>query len=94
MRKIDTSTPYKINSTNLRPVACYKQGRTSTCILRQMSSTGSAVNLTSVHQAVVVAQLVEWLLGTPEIRGLKLVIGKILSTNCTIKNRKDKNKEK
>ena len=30
------------------------------------------MNLTSVHQAVAVAQLVEWLLGTPEIRGLKL----------------------
>ena len=42
--------------------------------------------------AVVVAQLVERLLLTPEICGSNPDVGKILSTNC--KNRKDKNKEK
>ena len=39
------------------------------------------------------AQLVERLLWTPEIRGSNPVIGKILSTNCTNKNRKDENQE-
>ena len=44
--------------------------------------------------AVVVAQLVEQSLLTPKIRGLNPSIGKILSTNCMIKNSKDENKEK
>ena len=39
-------------------------------------------------RAMVVAQLVEWLHPTPEIRGLNPVIGKILSTNCTIELQK------
>ena len=42
--------------------------------------------------AVVVAQLVER--STPEIRGSNPNIGKILSTICTLKKRKDENKEK
>ena len=42
---------------------------------------------------VVVAQLVERSLPTPEIRGSNLSIGTILSTNCTFK-RKDKNRKK
>ena len=42
--------------------------------------------------AVVVGQLVEQLLLTPEICGSNPDVGKILSSNC--KNRKDKNKEK
>ena len=41
-----------------------------------------------------VVQLVEWSLPTPEVRGSNPDIGKLLSTNCTIKNKKDKNKEK
>ena len=45
-------------------------------------------------RAVVVAQLVERLLQTPEIHGSNPNFGKIVSTNCTIKARKDKNKEK
>ena len=44
-------------------------------------------------RAEVVAQLVEWLLPTPEIHGSNLNIDKVLSTNCNL-NRKDKNKEK
>ena len=40
------------------------------------------------------AQLVERSLPTPEIWGSNPVIGKILSTNCTTKYRKDENKEK
>ena len=43
--------------------------------------------------AVVVAQLVERSLPTPEIRGSNPNIGKVLSTNCKL-NRKDENKEK
>ena len=43
--------------------------------------------------AVVVAQLVERALPTPEIRSSNPNIGKVLSTNCEL-NRKDKNKEK
>ena len=43
--------------------------------------------------AVVVAQLVERSLPTPEICGSNPNIGKIISTNCTIENRKDTNKE-
>ena len=38
------------------------------------------------------AQLVEQSLETPEIRGSKLVIGKILSTNGTIEKTKVKKK--
>ena len=40
------------------------------------------------------AQLVERSLPKREIRGLNPVLGKTLSRNCTIKYRKDKNKEK
>ena len=40
------------------------------------------------------AQLVERLLPTPENRSSNLDVGKILSTNCTVKNKKDENKEK
>ena len=40
--------------------------------------------------AEVVAQLVEWLLPTPEIRGLNPDFGKLLSTNCKIENKKIK----
>ena len=36
-------------------------------------------------RAEVVAQLVEWLLPTPEIHGSNPNIGKILPTNCTFK---------
>ena len=43
--------------------------------------------------AVVVAQLVERSLPTPEIRGTNPIIGKVLSTNCKLKW-KVKNKEK
>ena len=43
-------------------------------------------------RAVVVAQLVERLLPTPEIRNLNLDIGKILSANCTLENMKIKKK--
>ena len=42
----------------------------------------------------MVAQLEERSLPTPEIRGLNPIIGKILSTKCTKKYRKDENKEK
>ena len=45
-----------------------------------------------VLRAVVVAQLVERSLPTPEIHGSNPAIGKIVSTNCMIK--KDENKEK
>ena len=41
-----------------------------------------------------VAQLEERSLATPEIHDSNHISGKILSTNCTIKNRKDKNKDK
>ena len=44
-------------------------------------------------RAEVVAQLVEWLLPTPEIHGSNPNIDKVLSTNCNL-NRKDENKEK
>ena len=37
----------------------------------------------------MVAKFVERPLSTPEIRGSNPVIGKIVSTNCTNKNRKD-----
>ena len=40
--------------------------------------------------AVVVAQLVERSLPTPEIRGLNPDIGKKISTNCTIEKMKIK----
>ena len=40
--------------------------------------------------AVVVTQLVERSLPTPEIQGLNPDIGKILSTNCTIEKTKIK----
>ena len=43
-------------------------------------------------RAVVVAQLVERLLPTPEIYSLIPDIGKILSTNCTIEKTKLKKK--
>ena len=36
---------------------------------------------------MVVAQLVEWLLPTPVIRGSNPDIGKFLSINCTIENK-------
>ena len=39
-------------------------------------------NMMSLSGAVVVAQLVEWLLPTPEIRSLNPNIGKVLSTDC------------
>ena len=42
--------------------------------------------------AVVVAQLVERSLPTPEIRGSNPDIGKILSTNCTLEKIKLKKK--
>ena len=47
-----------------------------------------------LNGAVVVAQLVEWSLPTPEICGSNPVIGKILSTNCAIKYKAEENKEK
>ena len=43
--------------------------------------------------AVVVAQLVEQSVPSPEICGSNPNIGKVLSTNCEL-NRKDENKEK
>ena len=43
-------------------------------------------------RAVIVAQLIERSLLTPEIRGSNLDIGKILSTNCTIDKTKIKKK--
>ena len=42
------------------------------------------------HGAVVVVQLVEQLLPTPEIRGSNPEIGKVLSTNCTLEKTKIK----
>ena len=42
-------------------------------------------------RAVVVAQLVEWSLPTPEFCGSNPDIDKILSTNCTIEKPKIKN---
>ena len=45
-----------------------------------------------ISWAVVVAQLVERLLTTPEIRGSNPDIGKILSTNCTVEETKIKKK--
>ena len=42
------------------------------------------------YMAVVEAHLVERSLPTPEIRSSNPVIGQILSTNCTITNRKEK----
>ena len=42
---------------------------------------------------MVVAQLVEGSLPTPEIRGSDPDIGKILSANCTIEKGKNKEKE-
>ena len=48
--------------------------------------------LEKLLRAVVVAQLVEWLLPTPEFRGLNPDIGEILSTNCTIEKKKIKKK--
>ena len=41
---------------------------------------------------MVVAQLVEWLLPTPEIRGLNPDIGKIAYTNCKLGKMKIKKK--
>ena len=41
-------------------------------------------------RAVVVAQLMEWSLPTPEIRGLNPDICKILPTNCIIEKTKIK----
>ena len=43
--------------------------------------------------AVVVAQLVERSLPTPDIRGSNPNLSKVLSTNCKL-NRKDENAEK
>ena len=54
----------------------------------------SDVNTTFDGRVVVVAQLVERSLLTPEIRGSNPNIGKVLSTNGTFNNRKDENKEK
>ena len=42
--------------------------------------------------AVVVAQLVEWSLPTPEISGSNPAFGEILSTNCQIEKTKIKKK--
>ena len=42
---------------------------------------------------MMAAQLVEWSLPTPEIRGSNPKTGKALSTNCNL-NRKDENEEK
>ena len=42
--------------------------------------------------AVVVAQLVERSLPTPEVRGSNPDIGKVLSTNCTLEKTKIKKK--
>ena len=60
-----------------------------------------SIILIIVHQAKItqvqrswVAQLVEQWFSTPEIRGSNPVLGQILSTNGTNKNRIDKNKEK
>ena len=43
---------------------------------------------------MVVAQLVERLLPSQEIRGSNSTLGKILSTNCVIEKTKKKEKEK
>ena len=51
-------------------------------IRKQLGTTG--VELWQIW-AVVVAQLVEWSLPTPDIRSLNPKICKILSTNCTYK---------
>ena len=56
-------------------------------IRKQLGTTG--VELWQIW-AVVVAQLVERSLLTPEIRGLNPKIGKILSTNCTYKWKRQK----
>ena len=49
-----------------------------------------------MFRAVVVTQLVEFLLSIPEVRGLKPVIGKLLHRTLVYYElyRKDKNKEK
>ena len=52
-----------------------------------------STNNSGLRAVVVVAQFVERLHPTQEIRSSNPVVGKILSTNCTIKNRKDENKE-
>ena len=49
---------------------------------------------TNMNGAVIVAQLVERSLPTPEIHGSNLDIGKILFANCTIEKTKIKKKEK
>ena len=46
------------------------------------------------ERGTVVAQLAERSLLTPEIRISNPIIGKILSTICTIKNKKVENEEK
>ena len=51
-----------------------------------------SVESVTFGRAVVVAQLVERLLPTPEIRGSNPDIGIILSTNCTIEETKIKKK--
>ena len=50
------------------------------------------VALTNGARAVVVAELVDQSLPTPEIRNSNHDIGKILSTNCTIEKTKIKKK--
>ena len=45
----------------------------------------------TLSMALVVAQVVERSLPTPEIRYSNPIFGQILSTNCTITNRKDEN---
>ena len=50
-------------------------------------------DLLLAERAVVVAQLVERLLPTPEIRGSNPNIYKVLSTNCEL-NRRDDNNDK
>ena len=82
---------------------CCKIQNAHTCFHFQMQSTtageharnelGNTVS-TRDFRTVVMAQLVEQLLLTPEICSSNYDISKILSTNCTIKNRKDENKEK
>ena len=64
---------------------------TITASLSALSITGEP-NLNFLARAVVVAQLVEQLLPTPEICSSNPDIGKILSTNCTLEKTKIKKK--
>ena len=66
----------------LSPTYCQNQG--VPCLLPSMNIAIYPSTKESSILAVVVAQLVDVLLSTTEIRSSNPVIGKILSTSCTI----------